>query len=72
MAEPDRDRCGISIVQHKVLTPNDFANLGDVERRLAFERRHDDAAKPLQWKIARSDLARPHAAVSRQGRPTAA
>ncbi|MDP9341089.1 MAG: IS630 family transposase [Actinomycetota bacterium] len=48
-----------SIVQRKVLTPNDFTDLAEVEHRLlAFERRYEEAAKPFEWKFTRSDLAR--------------
>ncbi len=48
-----------SIVQRKVLTPNDFTDLGEVERRLlAFERRYEEAAKPFEWKFTRADLSR--------------
>jgi len=48
-----------SIVQRKVLTPNDFVDLADVESRLlAFERRYEEAAMPFEWKFTRNDLAR--------------
>jgi hypothetical protein len=48
-----------SIVQRKVLTPNDFANLAEVEERLlAFERRYEESATPFEWKFTRKDLAR--------------
>ena len=48
-----------SIVQRKVLTPNDFADLDEVQRRLmAFERRYEEAATPFEWKFTRKDLAR--------------
>lgn len=48
-----------SIVQRKVLTPNDFVDLDEVERRLlAFERRYEEAATPFEWKFTREDLAR--------------
>ncbi len=47
-----------SIVQRKVLTPNDFTDLDEVERRLlAFERRYEEAATPFEWKFTRTDLA---------------
>ena len=47
-----------SIVQRKVLTPNDFASLVAVEERLlAFERRFGEAARPFEWKFTRADLA---------------
>lgn len=47
-----------SIVQRKVLTPNDFASLAEVESRLLeFERRYEAVAKPFRWKFTRQDLA---------------
>jgi len=47
-----------SIVQRKVLTPNDFTDLAVVQDRLlAFERRYETLAKPFEWKFTRSDLA---------------
>jgi hypothetical protein len=47
-----------SIVQRKVLTPNDFANLAEIEEHLAaFERRYEKAAAPFEWKFTRDDLA---------------
>lgn len=48
-----------SIIQRKVLTPNDFVDLNEVEQRLlAFERRYEAAAKPFDWKFTRTDLAK--------------
>ncbi|MDQ6949607.1 MAG: transposase [Actinomycetota bacterium] len=48
-----------SIVQRKVLTPNDFADLAEVESRLlAFERRYEQTADPFEWKFTRRDLAK--------------
>ena len=47
-----------SVIQRKVLTPNDFADLAEVEARLAaFERRYERSSAPFEWKITRSDLA---------------
>ena len=47
-----------SVIQRKVLTPNDFADLGEVEERLlAFERRYEQSAAPFEWKFTSSDLA---------------
>jgi DDE superfamily endonuclease len=47
-----------SIIQRKVLTPNDFSDLAEVERRLAaFERRYEQSAAPFQWRFTRNDLA---------------
>jgi hypothetical protein len=46
-----------SVVQRKVLTPNDFTDLADVESRLlAFERRYEQTAVPFEWKFTRTDL----------------
>jgi hypothetical protein len=46
-----------SVVQRKVLTPNDFADLNAVEQRLhAFARRYEQIAKPFKWKFTRQDL----------------
>jgi hypothetical protein len=46
------------VLQRKVLTPNDFAGLGEAESRLAaFERRYEHAAAPFEWKFTRDDLA---------------
>ena len=46
-----------SIVQRKVLTPNDFPDLGTLEQRLlAFGRRYEQIATPFQWKFTHADL----------------
>jgi hypothetical protein len=48
-----------SIVQRKVLTPNEFDSLTAVHQRLhAFERHYESIAQPFQWKFTRRDLAR--------------
>ena len=47
-----------SIVQRKVLTPNDFHDLAAVARALNdFERRYNAIAKPFEWHFSRHDLA---------------
>jgi hypothetical protein len=47
-----------SIVQRKVLTPNDFASLPEVEDRLLrFQDHYERAAAPFQWTFTRQDLA---------------
>lgn len=47
----------LSIVDRKVLTPNDFVDLDEVERRLlAFERRYEATARPFEWRFTRKDL----------------
>ena len=46
-----------SIVQRKVLTPNDFTNLDTLEQQLlAFGRRYEQIAQPFEWKFTRTDL----------------
>ena len=48
-----------SIIQRKVLTPNDFKNLAEVERRLiAFETTYENTSTPFEWKFTRDDLTR--------------
>jgi hypothetical protein len=48
-----------SIVQRKVLTPNNFDDLAEVARRLnAFEHRYNEIAEPFGWKFTRDDLDR--------------
>jgi hypothetical protein len=47
----------VSIVQRKVLTPNDFKSLEDLKLQLiAFERRYAETASPFQWAVTRKDL----------------
>ncbi len=46
-----------SIVQRKVLTPNDFTDLAAVEARLlAFQNHYERIARPFEWKFTRTDL----------------
>jgi hypothetical protein len=47
-----------SIVQRKVLTPNDFTDLAEVEHRLlGFQHRYQQTAVPFDWHFTRADLA---------------
>ena len=47
-----------SMVQRKVLTPNDFASLDEVEQRLRFyETLTNGEPRPFQWKFDRDKLA---------------
>ena len=47
-----------SIVQRKVLAPNDFEDVADVARTLnAFERHWNEVAEPFDWRFTRNDLA---------------
>jgi DDE superfamily endonuclease len=46
-----------SIIQRKVLTPNDFASLEEVERRLRlYEELSNQEPRPFQWKFDRAAL----------------
>ena len=46
-----------SVIQRKVLTPNDFASLQEVgQRLLEFQDLYAQAAKPFEWKFTRTDL----------------
>ena len=46
-----------SIVQRKVLTPNDFLSLQALEERLlGFQQHYATIAKPFKWKFTRHDL----------------
>lgn len=46
-----------SVIQRKVLTPNDFATLQAVVNRLdAFEHHYNEIAKPFDWTFTRDDL----------------
>jgi transposase len=48
-----------SVVQRKVVSPNDFSDLAEIEARLAaFECRYNDVARPFNWKFTRHDLDR--------------
>jgi hypothetical protein len=48
-----------SVVQRKVLTPNDFASIEVLaERLVAFQERYERVAEPFAWKFTRHDLDR--------------
>ena len=47
-----------SILQRKVLDPNNFADLGVLARTLnEFEQHWNEAAEPFEWNFTRDDLA---------------
>jgi hypothetical protein len=57
-----------SVVQRKVLTPNDFSSLAQVaDRLLAFQPFYEQIAKPFEWKFTRADL---HELMHKISRPT--
>jgi transposase len=46
-----------SILQRKLLTPNDFKSLKDLEQHLMdFQTYYEQIAKPFEWKFTRQDL----------------
>jgi len=46
-----------SIIQRKVLNPNSFYSLEEVENRLIqFQKCYEEIAKPFEWKFTRNDL----------------
>jgi transposase len=46
-----------SIIQKKVVSPNDFASLDDLSRTLlAFVHRYNQTARPFNWKYTAADL----------------
>jgi len=48
-----------SIVQRKVLTPNHFSSLRELQYRiLAFQERYAQLTRPFRWEFTRTDLAR--------------
>ncbi len=49
----------LSVVQRKVVTPNDFDDLDTLQHQLlAFGRRYEQIAAPFQWTFTRQDLDR--------------
>ncbi|MDH6293326.1 transposase [Rhodococcus opacus] len=47
-----------SIVQRKIISPNDFTDTDEVAARLAaFETHYNRAAQPFKWKFTTADLA---------------
>jgi transposase len=53
----DQAEIYFSIVQRKVVNPNDFTDLGQIRDRLAaFETRYNAIARPFNWKFTRTDL----------------
>lgn len=57
-----------SVVQPKVVAPNDFADLAEVETRLlAFQDHYEQIATPFEWKFTTADL---HALLDRTDPPT--
>ena len=46
-----------SVVQRKVVSPNDFHNLDEIEARLLdFQQYYEQIATPFEWKFTKDDL----------------
>jgi transposase len=53
----DQAEIYFSVIQRKVLAPNDFTDLDQIRGRLAaFETRYNAIARPFDWKYTRTDL----------------
>lgn len=62
-----------SIVQRKVVHPNDFVSLEDLtDTLMSFQHRYEASAKPFEWKYTKSDLADLIARLNLQERKVAA
>jgi hypothetical protein len=62
-----------SVVQRKVLTPNDFDSLPKLEAALlGFQERYEKSATPFQWTFTHKDLVTLMARLDRQSRAAAA
>jgi hypothetical protein len=58
-----------SVTQRKVLQPNNFSDLDELERTLlAFARHYEQIARPFTWKFTRADL---HKLLARLDQPAA-
>jgi hypothetical protein len=54
---PIRVEIYFSVVQRKLLTPNDFSSLEELEQRLlAFQGHYQQSASPFKWTFTRRDL----------------
>jgi transposase len=61
-----------SIVQKKVISPNDFASVDDLSATLlAFTGRYNQTARPFNWKFTASDLTALLRRISEPGQPPA-
>jgi len=58
-----------SVIQRKLLTPDDFEDLDELAAQiLAFEKHYNSAARPFDWKFTRTDLNRLLARISQHDR----
>jgi hypothetical protein len=53
------DEVYFSVIQRKLLTPDDFEDLDELATQiLAFDKHYNAAARPFDWKFTRTDLNR--------------
>lgn len=58
-----------SVVQRKVLTPNNFTDLKEIEDRLIeFQSLYESSATPFEWKFTRDDLHRLLEKIAQKGK----
>jgi hypothetical protein len=61
-----------SILQRKVITPNDFESLKNLAQRIIeFQKRYEQTAKPFEWKFTKDDLSKMMKMLSQQSMPLA-
>ena len=61
-----------SVVQRKVLTPNDIEDLEQLESRLyAFQNHYESVAAPFEWRFTRLELSKLMAKLTDAGEPLA-
>jgi len=54
---PNQVEIYFSVVQRKLITPDDFADTDELARQItAFEKRYNQAARPFDWRFSRNDL----------------
>jgi hypothetical protein len=60
-----------SVTQRKVVSPNDFTNLDQIQQRLTdFEQRYNATARPFPWKFTPTDLDDLLARIDQHQQPT--
>jgi len=60
-----------SVLQRKLLTPNDFPDLDTLRERIVqFQNRYERHAKPFEWKYTKDDLRRLLATLSHEDAPS--
>jgi hypothetical protein len=58
-----------SVIQKKVISPNDFASPATCPPRCAFVDRYNQAARPFNWNYTATDLARYLGRINGQQQP---